>query len=155
MDCSLIATLLFTKTENPTTGFLDEPHKVFDNMQDRNRKMITKYKLCIRSLQKTSRWGTAGFPTSAENIGRGGSVQRKWGMHPLWEKGSSKFGACVCVCGGGREPFKISLGEGLKSIYWGACGGLPRKGKISCEGLYRSLWAEKYYFAAKFETQLN
>ena len=102
MDCSLIATLLFTKTENPTTGFLDEPHKVFDNMQDRNRKMITKYKLCIRSLQKTSRWGTAGFPTSAENIGRGGSVQRKWGMHPLWERGSSKFGACVCVCGGGR-----------------------------------------------------
>ena len=101
MDCSLIATLLFTKTENPTAGFLDEPHKVFDNMQDRNRKMITKYKLCIRSLQKTSRWGTAGFPTSAENIGRGGSVQRKWGMHPLWEKGSSKFGACVCVCGGG------------------------------------------------------
>ena len=144
MDCSLIATLLFTKTENPTTVFLDEPHKVFDNMQDRNRKMITKYKLCIRSLQKTSRWGTAGFPTSAENIGRGGSVQRKWGMHPLWEKGSSKFGACVCVCGGG-----------LKSIYWGACGGLSRKGKISCEGLYRSLWAEKYYFAAKFETQLN
>ena len=103
MDCSLIATLLFTKTENPTAGFLDEPHKVFDNMQDRNRKMITKYKLCIRSLQKTSRWGTAGFPTSAENIGRRGSVQRKWGMHPLWEKGSSKFGACVCVCGGGAE----------------------------------------------------
>ena len=60
----------------------------------------------------------------------------------------------VCV-GGVREPFKISLGEGLKSIYWGACGGLPRKGKISCEGLYRSLWAQKYYFAAKFETQLN
>ena len=63
---------------------------------------------------------------------------------------------CVCVWGGGeRKPFKISLGEGLKSKYWGACGGLPREGKISCEGLHRSLWAEKYYFAAKFETQLN
>ena len=127
MDCSLIATLLFTKTENPTAGFLDEPHKVFDNMQDRNRKMITKYKLCIRSLQKTSRWGTAGFPTSAENIGRGGSVQRKWGMHPLWEKGSSKFGACVCVCGGGERALQNFLGGGAEVNILGSMWGTSKE----------------------------
>ena len=42
VDCSLIAALLFAKTEDPTTGFLDEPHKVFDDMQERNPKMISK-----------------------------------------------------------------------------------------------------------------
>lgn len=65
---------------------------------------------------------------------------------------------CVCVseCGGG-EPFKISLGEELESIHGEACGGLPRKERISCEGLYRSWFSEKYYFAAKLDTlsQLN
>ena len=127
MDCSLIATLLFTKTENPTTGFLDEPHKVFDNMQDRNRKMITKYKLCIRSLQKTSRWGTAGFPKSAENIGRGGSVQRKWGMHPLWEKGSSKFGACVCVCVWGERALQNFFGGGAEVNILGSMWGTSKE----------------------------
>ena len=127
MDCSLIATLLFTKTENPTAGFLDEPHKVFDNMQDRNRKMITKYKLCIRSLQKTSRWGTAGFPTSAENIGRRGSVQRKWGMHPLWEKGSSKFGACVCVWGGGERALQNFFGGGAEVNILGSMWGTSKE----------------------------
>ena len=125
MDCSLIATLLFTKTENPTAGFLDEPHKVFDNMQDRNRKMITKYKLCIRSLQKTCRWGTAGFPKSAENIGSGGSVQRKWGMHPRWERGSSKFGACVC--GGGERALQNFFGRGTEVNILGSMWGTSKE----------------------------
>ena len=86
---------------------------------------------------------------------QGWECAEKMGDAPTMGEGLFKIW-CVCVCvGGGGEPFKISLGEGLKSIYWGVCGGLPRKRKISCEGLYHSLWAEKYYFAAKFETQLN